>query len=251
MTVGDQFNSHFFAQQMGRSHAPSPCGPRHSHPPQNQRIPLLCVKGHAEEWESLTPTRGATSKRGKTLPGALPYSLYAHRRQTARPGAIHTPAARPAVEPESRAVGPSRRTITAESCARDQGNAAKRHAGGRKPPPLVCAGGGGQPNTHPIRVRRSIVCPQLLVDPLPPLTPASNHKGSYPRMPSAQPTPVLLLPWFVGTREARVTQAHPGTRRATSVCRLRHDPMGQGPTEPHAGRSTFLLSCGGAGGGYY
>ena len=27
--------------------------------------------------------------------------------------------------------------------------------------------------------------------------------------------------------------------------------MEQGPTEPHAGHSTFLLSSGGAGGGYY
>ena len=40
------------------------------------------------------------------------------------------------------------------------------------------------------------------------------------------------------------------TRLATSVCRLRHDRMEQDPTEPHAGRSTFLLSSGGAGGGY-
>ena len=40
------------------------------------------------------------------------------------------------------------------------------------------------------------------------------------------------------------------SRPATSVCRLRHDRMEQGPTEPHAGRSTFLLSSGGAGGGY-
>ena len=40
-------------------------------------------------------------------------------------------------------------------------------------------------------------------------------------------------------------------RLATSVCQPRHDRMGQGPTEPHAGRSTFLLSSGGAGGGYY
>ena len=40
-------------------------------------------------------------------------------------------------------------------------------------------------------------------------------------------------------------------RRAASVCRLRHDQMEQGPTEPHAGRSTFLLSSGGAGGGYF
>jgi len=38
------------------------------------------------------------------------------------------------------------------------------------------------------------------------------------------------------------------TRLATSVCRLRRDRMGQGPTVPHAGRSTFLLSSGGAGG---
>ena len=37
-------------------------------------------------------------------------------------------------------------------------------------------------------------------------------------------------------------------RLATSIRRLRHDQMEQGPTEPHAGRSTFLLSSGGAGG---
>ena len=36
------------------------------------------------------------------------------------------------------------------------------------------------------------------------------------------------------------------TRLATSVCQLRHDQMEQGPTESHAGRSTFLLSSGGA-----
>ena len=40
-------------------------------------------------------------------------------------------------------------------------------------------------------------------------------------------------------------------RLATSICRLRHNPNRRGPTEPHAGRSTFLLSSGGAGGGYY
>ena len=38
------------------------------------------------------------------------------------------------------------------------------------------------------------------------------------------------------------------TRLATSICPLRGDRMEQGPTEPHAGRSTFLLSSGGAGG---
>ena len=71
--------SHFFAQQMGRSHAPRPCRPHHGHPPQNQRIPFLCVtdhsSGHTEEWESVTLTRGATPKRGKTLPGTLTHSL--------------------------------------------------------------------------------------------------------------------------------------------------------------------------------
>ena len=40
------------------------------------------------------------------------------------------------------------------------------------------------------------------------------------------------------------------TRLATSVCHLRHDRMEQDPTEPHAGRGTFLLSSGGAGGGH-
>ena len=44
---------------------------------------------------------------------------------------------------------------------------------------------------------------------------------------------------------------HVRCRLATSVCWLRHDPMEQGPTEPHAGRSTFLLSSGSAEGGYY
>ena len=37
-------------------------------------------------------------------------------------------------------------------------------------------------------------------------------------------------------------------RTATSVRQLRRDRMEQGPTEPHARRSTFLLSSGGAGG---
>ena len=47
------------------------------------------------------------------------------------------------------------------------------------------------------------------------------------------------------------TPPPPHARLATSVCQLRHDRMGHGPTEPHAGRGTFLLSSGGAGGGYY
>ena len=40
----------------------------------------------------------------------------------------------------------------------------------------------------------------------------------------------------------------PPSRLAASVCQLRHDRMEEGPTEPHTGRSTFLLSSGGAGG---
>ena len=44
-------------------------------------------------------------------------------------------------------------------------------------------------------------------------------------------------------------QCHP-CGPATSVGPLRHDPMQQGPTEPHAGRGA-LLSSGGAEGGYY
>ena len=40
-------------------------------------------------------------------------------------------------------------------------------------------------------------------------------------------------------------------RLVTSVCQLRYDHMEQDPTEPRTGRSTFLLSSGGAGGGYY
>ena len=40
-------------------------------------------------------------------------------------------------------------------------------------------------------------------------------------------------------------------RLATSVCQLRHDQMEQGPTEQRTGRSTFVLSSGGAGGRYY
>ena len=35
---------------------------------------------------------------------------------------------------------------------------------------------------------------------------------------------------------------------ATSVCQPRHDAAERGPTEPHTGRSTFLLSSGGVGG---
>ena len=42
-----------------------------------------------------------------------------------------------------------------------------------------------------------------------------------------------------------------GARSRCATSQLRHDRMEQGLTEPHTGRSTFLLSSGGAGGGYY
>ena len=44
-----------------------------------------------------------------------------------------------------------------------------------------------------------------------------------------------------------------GARRAARICQLRHDQVGQGPTEPHADyvADTFLLSSGGVGGEYY
>ena len=58
LTVGNQLKSHFFAKQMGQSHAPSPCRP-HGHPPQNQRIPLLCVTDHSS---------GHTQKSGSPYP---------------------------------------------------------------------------------------------------------------------------------------------------------------------------------------
>ena len=39
-------------------------------------------------------------------------------------------------------------------------------------------------------------------------------------------------------------------RLATSVCQLRRDQIEPGRTESYTGRSTFLLSSGGAGGGH-
>ena len=60
--------------------------------------------------------------------------------------------------------------------------------------------------------------------------------------------------WFgrgQSTAANRGSWGLPHTRLATSIRQLRHDQMEQGPTEPHAGRSTCLLSSGGAGGGYY
>ena len=47
------------------------------------------------------------------------------------------------------------------------------------------------------------------------------------------------------------THGHMHTRLAACACERRRNQMEQGPTEPHTGRSTFLLSSGGAEGGYY
>ena len=63
---------------------------------------------------------------------------------------------------------------------------------------------------------------------------------------------VPLRACFPDRRGMQMLNANPfhkgTTRLATGVCRLRHDRMEHGPTEPRAGRSTFLLSSGGAGG---
>ena len=95
-------------------------------------------------------------------------------------------------------------------------------------------GPGCPPGDRRIRARLSAVaCARP-----PPHAPSPMHVhaalGCDPTAPVATDVPRLFL---------RIS--------ATSVCYLRHDPMEQGPTEPHAGRSTFLLSSGGAGGGYY
>ena len=69
------------------------------------------------------------------------------------------------------------------------------------------------------------------------------------------PTSVVVmitqLPRLVGPdafKPPPTTKAGILSGLATSVRQLRHDQMGQGPTEPHARRGTFLLSSGGAGG---
>ena len=62
----------------------------------------------------------------------------------------------------------------------------------------------------------------------------------------------MFYQWFAHGVACMLDIASEGyTRLATSVRQLRHDQMEQGPTEPQSGRSTFLLSSGGAGGGYY
>ena len=40
-------------------------------------------------------------------------------------------------------------------------------------------------------------------------------------------------------------------RLATGICHLRYERVAQGPTEPHSGRGTFLLSSGDGGDRYY
>ena len=74
------------------------------------------------------------------------------------------------------------------------------------------------------------------------------------------PCATCSIPWALGWGvSVRCAALHPppavwrgsGGRLTTSVCHLRHDQMEQGLPRPHAGRSRFLLSAGGAEGGYY
>ena len=61
------------------------------------------------------------------------------------------------------------------------------------------------------------------------------------------PSPLwILLPPAPFLKRVLWLARCPMHRFATSICQLRHDQMEQGPTEPRAGRSTFLLSSGGA-----
>ena len=82
---------------------------------------------------------------------------------------------------------------------------------------------------------------------LSPLTTAIPLKLRLRVRPTPSPNPCLRHPWAVlNKKKIWFLKDRPAlTRLATSVC---HDQMGQGPTEPHAGRSMFLLSSGGAGG---
>ena len=74
----------------------------------------------------------------------------------------------------------------------------------------------------------------------PPSSSRTRGRGSRGRAPNPHPRGPTGRDGFL--HRAR-------SRPATSVCQLRHDRMEQDPTEPHAGRSTFLLSSGGVGGG--
>ena len=73
------------------------------------------------------------------------------------------------------------------------------------------------------------------------------HRGVHLRPHGRQTGPPPVTSCFPGFRLSRA-YLHVPTRPATSVCQPRHDRMEQGPTEPHAGRGTFLLSSGGVGG---
>ena len=80
----------------------------------------------------------------------------------------------------------------------------------------------------------------------------ANFHGPGPLSPCAASQLFSLL--FAAPRVLKkhcTTLQVPMSRLATGVGHLRHDQMEQGPTEPHAGRGMFLLSSGGAGGGYY
>ena len=89
-----------------------------------------------------------------------------------------------------------------------------------------------------LSLRRKTLCEAVAIDAG---DPRANHgpQGNRAYLCRSRPWPT------------DVHGVHLHSRLATSICQLRHDRMEQGPTESHAGRSTFLLSSGGAGGGYY
>ena len=102
-----------------------------------------------------------------------------------------------------------------------------------------CIGCGSSPSIGVragLSLRRKTLCKAVAIDAG---DQRANHgpQGSRAYLCRAQPWPT------------EVHGMHLLGRLATNVRQLRHDQMGQGPTEPHAGRSTFLLSSGGAGAG--
>ena len=85
--------------------------------------------------------------------------------------------------------------------------------------------------------------------PLP--LPLHGSKINWGLVPCHRQSPPVPHNGFGRGQEKSSTPPCSGTRLGTSVCRLRHNQMEQGPTEPHAGCSTFLLSSSGRGGEYY
>ena len=110
---------------------------------------------------------------------------------------------------------------------------------GRRP-----LGGGGS-------VERRAFGAQKLLKPVPLATDCwpecrLSRRGVVRLLGPAESPPPSPPPPAGGTRHSGAPEA-----RSRLASTLDINQMEQGPTEPHAGRSTFLLSSGGAGGGYY